>query len=94
MKAWFVYANNDYEWGDFVHGETVSQAKSMFWRSWGIETEWIDLRVRRIPSLDDTPLTSETICKYLDDIDFMYEGEQITRWHPICNCKTCKPDSA
>ena len=75
MKAWFVWVGD--EWGDYVHGETASKAKSMFWKSWSSEAEeWINLRPRRIPYLDDVPITPESIDE--------------TLWDIICDCPICE----
>ena len=73
MKAWFVFGGDD--WGDYVHGDNVSAAKSMFWDEWGMEVdEWIRMRPVRCKRLDDIPITAENI------------GEP---WFPICSCKIC-----
>ena len=80
MIAWFVWGADD-EWGDYVHGDTRSQAKSMMWREWGLEIgEWIRMRALRCPALDGMPLTSENIIA----VNGLYES-----WYPICKCSLC-----
>ena len=82
MKAWFVWSNPYYEWGDYVHGETVSKAKSMFWKAWSYETEeWINMRCQRIPELDNIPLTSDNIETII--------GDEFDRWKSCCECFLC-----
>ena len=84
MKAWFVWVGVPYfGWGDYVHGDTAVQAKSMFWRSWGIEVEdWTCLRPHRVSELDDVPLTAENI-KEINPKNY--------DWYPICDCSICNP---
>ena len=83
MKAWFVWSDNGYEWGDYVHGNTRNEAKAEFWQQWnhacGVE-EWTQLRPRRASAFDNIPITRESILK----IDG-YEN-----WYPICRCEICK----
>ena len=64
MKAWFVWADDD--WGDYVHGNNATEAKSMFWREWSSETEWIYLRPIRYPQLDDVSITEESILEVVN----------------------------
>lgn len=98
MNAWFVsvtdwgYPDN---WGDYVHGETASKAKAMFWREWSQEAgEWTNLRARRVPEFDDRPFTEEEILALYDDLDFYDPSfdswEKPEEWHPICDCEICK----
>ena len=80
MKAWFVMVGDD--WGEYVHGETASKAKSMFWKSWSYEAEeWIYLRAYRVPELDDIPITTKNINNIREDNEL---------WHPICDCPICE----
>ena len=84
MKAWFVWCGDD--WGDYVHGDTQAQAKSMFMMSWGgIECEWIYLRTIRSPRLDNRPITEENILEIYNDDDYYIDS-----WHPICECEICR----
>ena len=83
MKAWFVWADD--EWGEYVHGATRSEAKSMMWRHWGLEIdEWIYMRAIRSPRLDDIPITSRSI---LDGYDI--DEKEYEYWYPICKCELC-----
>ncbi len=75
MKAFFIWVDD--EWGDYVHGLTVSSAKTMFMNTWSSEFDlegWISLRPRRYPRLDNIPITADSI------------GEP---WFPICSCPIC-----
>jgi len=86
MKAWFVWDNNDYNWGDYVHGETAGKAKSMFWSAWHTEAdEWICMRVSRCPELDDIPITSDSIKERTNAI-----FNEDDYWYPICDCEICR----
>jgi len=81
MKAWWVSVGD--EWGDFVHAETRSKAKSMFWNKWSWEAdEWIYLRALREPKLDNKPLTAKNIQTAIGG-DGLYESY-------TCNCELCK----
>ena len=83
MKAWFVWVGTPYyDWGDYVHGETASKAKSMFWKEWSYEAdEWTRLRPIRCPEFDDKPITGKAIYEFTDDDSV---------WYPICKCGICK----
>jgi len=81
-KGYFVYANPDKEWGDHVHGKNATQAKSMMWKAWSWEIDdWIDMMPYRDKSIDDVPITFETMAQRFGDM----EG-----WQPICSCELCK----
>ena len=85
MKAWFVWVDD--EWGDYVHGNTRSEAKAMMWRYWSLEVdEWVYMRALHTPRLDDIPITSKTI---LDGYDAEQQKEYDGYWHPICKCELC-----
>jgi len=93
MKGYWVSV--DYEWGDYVHGNTVTEAKKMFWSSWSMETdEWTRMRVKRVPFFDDKPLTSELIYEYLENLkpvgDLLDMDEALFPWHVSCTCEICK----
>ena len=80
MKGWFVWVGD--EWGDYVHGRTPTEAKSMFWKSWSCETEeWIYLLPIRIPELDNVPITTESIAGVSNDNEL---------WYPACDCRICE----
>ena len=87
MKAWFVWIGD--EWGDWVHGSTATEAKTMFWNFWGdIAEEWIYLQPIRCPRLDGIPITRENIA-----IGFSpYEIDEYGIKHRdlICKCEICK----
>ena len=87
MKAWFVWIGE--EWGDWVHGETATEAKTMFWNWWGTEAEeWIRMQPIRYPRFDGVPITRESIAEGLTK-------QQIYEWgikhrDLICRCDICK----
>ena len=83
MKGWFVWGDPG-EWGDYVHGETASQAKSMLWREFPLEIdEWINMRALRRPELDNIPITKNS----LDAIDNKNE-----HWYTVCKCQLCRQE--
>ena len=87
MKAWFVWVGE--EWGDWVHGETATEAKKMFWKWWASEAEeWIRLDPIRCHWLDDIPITRENISLNLsqgeiDECEIKYRDL-------ICTCEICQ----
>ena len=87
MKAWFVWIGE--EWGDWVHGSTVTDAKKMFWKWWSSEAEeWTQLNPIRCSKLDDIPITRENISLDLTP-------EEIKEWginyrDLICDCEICQ----
>jgi len=88
MKGYFIWVGD--EWGDYVHGETASKAKSMMWSEWSFMIEsWIDMRPIRIPAFDNKPITEKTIIEYCALNQYEFEGEPIDEWTPICECKIC-----
>lgn len=87
MKGYFVWVGD--EWGEYVHGETANKAKSMMWKSWGIEIEWVDMRPIRIPELDNIPITNSSIQNYIKK-NIPQEEQELYTWHPICGCEVCK----
>lgn len=87
MKAWFVWYGDD--WGDYVHAETATKAKSRFYEEWSPEFDaegWIYLRPFRYPRLDDVPITNESILEGYDE----HEREEYKFWVPICDCEICQ----
>ncbi len=84
MKAYFVWVGD--EWGDYVHGETASKAKAMFWRTWETEAiDWTYLRPIRVPRLDNIPMTVRNIKVEADNAAYEAAG-----WVPTCKCKICE----
>jgi len=82
MKAYFIWSDNDYQWGDFAHGETASKAKAMFWKKWSYEVEeYIYLRAKRVPELDNKPFTADNIIAATDLEDW--------NLNPTCSCEIC-----
>jgi len=88
MKGYFVWASDD--WGDYVHGATVAQAKAMMWNAWSIEVgEWINMRAHRVRAFDDKPITEAAILEHINGRCDEY-GWLIDQWDPICDCDICK----
>jgi len=62
MKAWWVTVTGDqWDYSDIVHAETPGQAKIKSWMYTEEGIDFIELRVRREPKLDDMELTQENI---------------------------------
>ena len=81
MKGWFVWCGD--EWGDFVHGKTASEAKTMMWKEWCDEIdEWIFMRPTRFPKFDNVPITQKIIDRHYATEDY--------KWMPICTCPLCR----
>lgn len=86
-KAWFVWVGD--EWGDYVHAETATKAKSMFWQEWASEAEeWIWLGPIRCQWLDGIPITPQNIALGLTREEIDEFGVML--WAPICTCQICK----
>ena len=84
MKAYIVeYKGSD--WCDFTHAESSREAKVLFWRAWGGEGEFIDIRARRVPALDDTTLSGLNIARVGYD-DGWLNGSGTS----VCHCELCK----
>jgi hypothetical protein len=87
IKGWFVWIGE--EWGDWVHGETATEAKKRFWAWWGSEAEeWINMQPIRCPRFDGVPITRESIAEGLTN-------RQIQEWainyrDLICDCELCQ----
>lgn len=87
IKGWFVWIGE--EWGDWVHGETPTDAKKRFWKWWAAETEeWIRMQPIRCPKFDGIPITREAIAEGLTHF-------QINEWDInirdlICDCELCQ----
>ena len=87
MKAYFVWIGE--EWGDWVHGETVTEAKKMFWKHWSdIVENWTEMRPIRNPKLDNIPITRENLFA-------LFTPEEIEEWDIkirdlICTCEICE----
>ena len=91
MKAWFVWIGD--EWGDWVHGETATEAKKMFWKWWASEAEeWTCLSPIRCPRLDDIPITRKNISLELTPGEI--EEWEINYRDLICDCEICKQAEA
>ena len=89
IKGWFVWIGE--EWGDWVHGETVTEAKKRFWAYWGSEAEeWINMQPIRCPKFDGVPITRETLAKGLNPTQIWDWG--INTRDLICDCELCQEE--
>jgi|WetSurSiteA1Bulk_404760.scaffolds.fasta_scaffold14787_2 hypothetical protein len=84
LKAYVVEFKGS-DWCDFTHATTGQEARKMFWKEWAHEGEFIDIRARRIPELDDIPLTGENIHNAGFDGGWLHCGVADT-----CHCKLCR----
>lgn len=94
MKA-YVASFEGCDWVALIHGETRGKAKRMFWEcAPEQEGDYIDIRMRRIPGLDDKPITYENAkqsgFEYRDDS----VGEVLEEYEfdNYCHCSVCNPN--
>lgn len=92
LKAFIVnYVNGDYV--SLVHAETRGKAKKRFDQFY-CEGDFIDIRTRRIPELDNVPFTFENADKagfhFIDGYDD--DGNEIicNDFWCECNCVICR----
>ena len=93
MKAW-IAQYKDEDWVMLVHGETRSKAKSNFqqWNPMAYERDFIDIRVIRLPGLDNLPITYDNAknagFEYWDD----WDGAIVERDMFVndCSCEICR----
>ena len=93
-RAWVAEYKGE-DWVMLVHGKTAAKAKSNFHR-WNpgdfADSDYIDIRVRRVPGFDGMPFTYE-ISK---DTEFYYTdldtGLPLEKWDfpNDCECEICK----
>ena len=90
MKAWIV---SDWtgEWYSLFHASTAGRAKLRAMAEYSIDCEYIDMRAKRLPEMDDKPFTWAD-CKaagfeYFDEGDFPYKPSD---FHNDCCCDICK----
>ena len=89
----FVAHYKDGEFCALVHGETRGKAKARFHQEFGFDTWdcWENIRLRRLPGLDDKPITYQNAF----DAGFVYEDNEDGDIGPdefvnTCNCSICK----
>jgi hypothetical protein len=87
----FVARFDEEEWCTLVHGETRGKAKSRFYRAWwGDRDEWNDIRLRRLPGLDDTPFTYEAAkAAGFEYAHSEYAGGSPADFINDCDCEIC-----
>ena len=89
-KAYIARASDD--WCGLVHGETPGKAKSRFCANSILESwDFLAVRLRRIPGLDDKPITYENA----KAAGFEFAGEEGEPLDPKyfendCSCEICK----
>lgn len=79
----------DSDWATLVHGKTSGEAKMRF-KNMGLDDgDFIDVRVRRIPELDDKPFTYANVPGNFIPLDD--DGETIPEkdYRNECNCPLC-----
>ena len=97
-QAYFAKFVNE-DWGCLVHGETREKAKHRFMRiepsGWAEHDWWTDIRLRRIPGLDDKPITYDSA----KEAGFEYEEEADDpmplppeEFYNFCDCEICRPE--
>jgi hypothetical protein len=74
----------DDDWCDFVHTTSASKARILFLREYGGLGEFIDVRAKREPLLDDIPLTGKNI------VAAGYNSEWASGHSYACKCIVCK----
>ena len=90
MKAWFVCDREDI--GVLFHAETRGKAKVLGAAEMSFDPlDYIYVYARRVPELDDKPLTIENVEK-AQVFDPSPDG-QWYRYNP-CRCEICKCPSA
>jgi hypothetical protein len=103
MKAWHVVATYDSFLADIVHAETRGQAVTKSWMFKDEGLDFIELRARREPKLDNVELTPRAIydAGYMvpcegcgeftlenwDDDKVLIVGEKV--WHESCLVARC-----
>lgn len=85
----------DGEWCVLIHGETAGKAKARFMRvqpdPWFDESMWVEIRLKRVPGLDDKSITFEN-CQaagfnYTDEYG---EPGPESQFYNYCDCPICK----
>ena len=90
----FVAQFKNSEWVTLIHGKTRGKAKYNFMRwnpdVWIDNSMWNEIRLRRLPGLDDKPITFENAkaagFEYSYD-DFDFESNLFIN---DCRCEICK----
>ena len=76
------------EWGMFIHGEDAGKAKSRAKRCEPSgEWEYVGIRLKRYPVLDDKPFTPEDCAPLLY---FPEEDGEAETYINDCDCEVCK----
>ena len=89
MKAWEFFPYNR-EWSTLVHAETRGQAIAKCQNMYE-PLDFVDCRARRVPGLDDKPITFQNAklagFEYLDD----WDGDSISPEQFVndCQCEIC-----
>lgn len=85
LKAYCVFFQGE-QWADYVHATSALQARYQFYKEYSHEdyVGYIDTRARRVPFLDDKPLTGENIVAAGGDPDWVLAQTY------TCTCGLCK----
>ena len=90
MKAWIVSIPD--EWGSLVHADSRGKAIAEVRAHVSNWNDFIDFRAKRIPGLDDIPITwkaaAEAGFEYVNDDGTEFDEIQFTN---DCYCHVCRP---
>lgn len=91
MKAWVV--SYDHEFCSLFHAETSGKAKMLLMGEYGRDGDFVDYRARRLPGLDDRPITYENAkaagFEYQDESGDTIPLEELIFTND-CHCDICK----
>lgn len=87
MKAWEIISI-DQEWSVIVHADTRGKAVA---KACNVENgEFIEFRTRRLPLIDDKPITRELMIASGWPEEYLEEPFDPTLWTFVCGCEHCK----
>ena len=86
MKAWMIEAEN-VDYVEVIHADTRSEAKTKSDLRSDNELEWIEVKAKRYPALDDKPTSLQNL---LDSGIIFMEMETEDEFLSTCLCPTCK----
>ncbi len=86
MKAWMIEADC-VEYVEIIHADTRSQAKTNCELASDNELEWIEIKAKRFPALDDKPCSLQNL---LDAGITFSEMDSEDEFYNACRCPICK----
>ena len=87
MKAWEVSHRLD-DWSIIVHADT--RGKAMMIGSSVAVDDFIDMRARRLPLMDDKPVTKELMIESGWITGVLSSPTNIGDWVFMCDCEHCE----